>query len=239
MRRMFLFIIVSVLLFGNANADTPWWQHDEFCRISPTNCYATMGIGYEPTDWDITSNCWGKKYICADAIRNSDSNDSVLMGRAEIADASRIDSDFDVTILNGDCFGARKIKDGGTKVSVDGEFVEVWCYGALSNPDENANLENGEIPASGLTPTCAELKTNGYVGIKNGKCYGKYYNQNEYYIQCNDNNPTTLPTLVILNGVDSENVVVDSRITTQSDADSLFRQMYQNAQERHKLYFKD
>ena len=71
MTRMFLFSVISFLLIGGANAATPWWNHDDFCQISPTNCYANMGAGYEPTDWDSSSNCWGKKYICVCLYRRA------------------------------------------------------------------------------------------------------------------------------------------------------------------------
>ena len=121
---------------------------------------------------------------------------------------------------------------------MDNEYVKVWCNGILDNPDENANLANGEIPASGNEPTCEELKANGYVGIQNGKCYGKEYNKSEYVIQCDDTHQYALPTLIILNGVDPQNIV-ETNIKTRADADDEFRAIYRNAQEQRQLYFKD
>ena len=240
MIKNFLFSFVSLLLIGAADAATPWWEQDTICQRSKSDCYANMGIGYlydtmDSTSWDITSYCWGKKYICAEALKNSTANEPVPMGRAEIADTNRINADFDVTVLNGDCFGVRKTSSGGAMASVSGHFVKVWCNGILENPDEE-QLPNGEI-TSGNQPTCSDLKKNGYVGIQNGKCYGKYYNPSEYYIQC-DNDDTKLPVLVVLNGVDAENVIT-TNIETRSEADNLFRTMYRNSQTQHKIYFKD
>ena len=68
MMKTFLFSVVSLFLFGGANAATPWWEQPTICRLSPSNCYASMGAGYlfdtsDPDSWDITSKCWGKKYI--------------------------------------------------------------------------------------------------------------------------------------------------------------------------------
>ena len=154
------------------------------------------------------------------------------MGRTEIADATRIKSDFDINVLNGDCFGIRKTSSGGAMASVNGNFVKVWCSGILENPDDEY-LENGEI-TSGTQPDCGYLADNGYVGILNGKCYGKKYNQSEYAIQCNDQTPM----LIVLNGVDQNNVS-DSDIRTKSDATELFNTMYNVSKTLHSTYFND
>ena len=113
MTKAFLFSFVSFLICGNAFAVTPWWERPTICQLSPSRCYTNMGIGYfydttEPSSWDITSNCWGKKYICAEALKNSNATEPVPMGRNEIADTSRINSDFDINELNGDCFGRQR-----------------------------------------------------------------------------------------------------------------------------------
>lgn len=239
MKRLFLFSVISCLLTAHANAATPWWEHDTICRLSPSNCYTNMGIGYfydsidpDPESWDITSNCWGKKYICAEALKNSNATDPVPLGRAEIADASRINADFDVDVLNGDCFGVRKTSSGGAMASVDGNFVKVWCSGILEHPDDEY-VENGEI-TSGAQPTCEQLANDGYVGIQNGKCYGKYYNPDEYHIQCNNGQAT----LIVLNGADPSNASASS-VTTKAEADALFNTMYQNAKAQHSAHFND
>lgn len=235
MKKLFLFSVVSCLLMAHANAATPWWEQPTICRLSPSNCYTSMGSGYfydtsEPESWDITSNCWGKKYICAEALKNSTETEPVAMGRAEIADATRINADFDIMVLNGDCFGVRKTSSGGAMASVNGNYVKVWCSGILENPDDEY-LENGEI-TSGAQPTCAYLAENGYVGIQNGKCYGKYYDDSQYAIQCNGETPT----LIVLNGVDAHNTS-ESAIKTKSEADALFNTMYQNAKLQYQAHF--
>ncbi len=225
MKKIFLVSLISLLTFDGAHAAGAWWEHDTICRLSPSNCYATMGAGYffdttDPASWDITSNCWGKKYICADALKNTTGSDSVPMGRAEIADASRINSDFDINVLNGDCFGVRKTSSGGAMASVNGNFVRVWCAGILDNPDDEY-LENGEI-TSGVQPTCTQLATNGYVGIQNGKCFGKHYDESQYAIQCDGETPT----LIVLNGADPTGVSSNANIKTQADADNWFNKMH-------------
>ena len=235
MTKAFLFSVISFLLFNGANAATPWWERDTICQLSPSRCYNNMGVGYfydteKPASWDITSNCWGKKYICVEALKNSSATEPVPMGRAEIADTSRVSSDFDTNELNGDCFGVRKTSSGGATASVSGNFVKVWCSGILDNPTET--LENGEI-TSGAQTTCAALAANGYVGIQNGKCYGKYYKQSEYFIQCSGETPT----LIILNGADPDGAT--DNIRTKSDADARFNTMYQNAHAQYQIHFAD
>ena len=232
MKKTFLFLS-TLFLIGGANAATPWWQQPTICRLSPTNCYVSMGTGYDAGMWDAGAKCWGLKLICSDALKTSNSDDPIAMGRTEIAAATNINSDFDITVLNSEneCFGVRKTASGGATASVNGNFVKVWCNGVLDNPD--ATLESGEI-TTGTQPSCATLAENGYVGIQNGKCYGKYYDTSNYYIQCNGETPT----LIVLNGVDPDNVS-DSEITTKVEADALFNTMYTNAQAQHQLHFND
>ena len=239
MKNTFLFSVISLFIFGGADAS--------ICRLIPTKCYnTTMGNGYlydtsVSASWDITSNCWGKKYICADALTDEYVRDHIIvdnraaLGRAEIAPATN--ADFDLTVLNGDCFGTRMAKEGGAQIKVDGNYVNVWCYGVLDDLRSediliSETFENGDITTT--QPSCGQLATHGYVNIPNGKCYGKYYNQDEYNIYCTNGNPT----LVILNGVDVENIV-DTDIKTKSAAESRFRTMYENAQVLHKKYFKE
>lgn len=240
MKKIFLFSAISCLLFGGADATTPWWEQPTICRLSPSNCYASMVAGFlydtdNPSSWDITSNCWGKKYICAEALKNPSSTERVALGRTEIADASRINSDFDIAILNAedDCFGVRKTSSGGAMASVNGNFVRVWCTGILENPDDEP-LENGEI-TTGAQPQCSDLADRGYVEKQNGNCYGKYYSTSEYLIQCDTNNN---PTLIVLNGVNRDNTGTPA-ITTRAAADTLFDTMYNNARAQHQNHFSD
>lgn len=237
MTKTLLSSVIACLLFGGTvNAAT-------ICKLIPTTCYNDMGVGYlydttDPNSWDITSGCWGKKVVCVDAltneyISNHNTNNPVALGRKEIANA--IKNDFDTSILDGDCFGARRVKDGGAMASVNGNYVNVWCAGILDdvNITVDETFENGDITL-GAQPTCDSLAQNGYINIRNGKCYGKYYNPNEYYIQCDGANPT----LIILNGANVDNNTT-SNINTMPQANTLFNTMYQNARTQHQIYFND
>ena len=181
-------------------ATTPWWLQPTVCRLDPTGCYSTMGAGFDSEMWDATSNCWGLKLICPDALLDG-SRTAQPMGRAEIArdGGKKISTDFNTDLLgpDGDCFGRRKTSENGTVASVGGTLVKVWCPGILDNPDET--LTNGEI-TYGTQPTCSQLAENGYVGVENGRCYGKYFDSAQYYIECGN---TLEPTrLIVLNGAD-------------------------------------
>ena len=244
MRKTFLFSAISLLMFGAANATV--------CKLVPTKCYTNMGTGYfysatnpDPESWDITSNCWGKKYICVEALTDAYVNthnitDRAALGRKEIASNIK-SSDFDTTILNGDCFGARISKDGGAQVKVGGRYVNVWCSGVLDDLNSirgisitiDDTFDNGDITL-GTQPTCDILSQVNYANIQNGKCYGKYYNPNEYRVQCNGENPM----LIVLNGADPDGTP-NTDIKTKTDADARFRTMYENAKKLHKEYFKD
>ena len=251
MKKTCLFCIVSLLFVGNANA--------AICKLIPTKCYTTMGAGYlynannpEPDSWDITSNCWGKKYICAEALTatyrqehniNSIVADPVALGRKEIAVATNSE-DFDMTILNGDCFGSRIVKDGGAQMKVDGNYVNVWCSGVLDdvnmaikngpNIKIDNTFDNGDITL-GTQPTCTQLADAGYVNIQNGRCYGKNYDTDEYAILCDAGGN---PSLVVLNGVDRDNITATD-IKTKTQANERLETMYINAKKLHKQYFRD
>ena len=155
------------------------------------------------------------------------------VGKTEIAKGTEIKKDFDTNKLNGDCFGARKSTSNGTMVSVDGEYVKVWCNGVLDNPDEF--LENGEI-TYGTQPTCSDLAEYGYVAIENNGCYGKYYDQSEYFIECDGNN--LLPSrIILLNGADY-NMPSGNFPADESAADKIFDQMETISETQRQKYFK-
>lgn len=225
---------------GSASAaTTPWWLQPTVCRINPTNCYTNMTAGYfieigNSESWDTTSNCWGLKLICSDAL-TAGGNDAVPMERATIAKGTGIKPDFDTNELgpSGDCFGARKTAEGGAIASVNGKYVNVWCSGILNNPDEV--LENGEI-SYGAQPTCSELAESGYIAVENGRCYGKYYDISKYYIECG---ASLLPTrIVVLNGADY-NAPMGNAPTTMAAADAIFDTMYSTSQAQKAKYFEE
>lgn len=197
MKNIIFISLLSIITAGSAVGATPWWQQPTICRLDPTNCYISMGTGYDSGMWDATSQCWGLKLICPDAVKQPQSQ-PVPMGRAEIARGTNLNPDYDTNILNGDCFGMRKTTANGTMASVNGKYVNVWCNGVLDNVDEV--LETGEI-TYGAQPTCAALAENGYVGVVNKRCYGKYYDMAEYYIECTGSD--LMPSrLIVLNGAD-------------------------------------
>lgn len=217
-------------------ATTPWWLQPTVCRLDPTGCYSTMGAGFDSEMWDATSNCWGLKLICPDALLDG-SRTAQPMGRAEIArdGGKKISTDFNTDLLgpDGDCFGRRKTSENGTVASVGGTLVKVWCPGILDNPDET--LTNGEI-TYGTQPTCSQLAENGYVGVENGRCYGKYFDSAQYYIECGD---TLEPTrLIVLNGADYT-ASTNGAPTDATAAEQLFDKMYSVSQAQHAKYFTE
>ena len=229
-------IITSILMlaFGTgANAaTTPWWLQPTVCKLDPTDCYATMGAGYDVELWDVTSECWGMKLVCPDALVKF-TDEPTPISKRDTRDSKVIDSDFDVNLLspNGDCFGRRKTIEDGTMVSIDGKYVNVWCMGILDNADERT--ANGEI-TYGVQPKCATLAKNGYAAVKNNKCYGKYFDPNKYYIDCGAD---TLPTrIIVLNGADYTAPSTGAPVT-KKDANKIFETMYSVSQEQKQKYF--
>ncbi|MBQ5700281.1 MAG: hypothetical protein IIV74_03235 [Alphaproteobacteria bacterium] len=228
-----LFTVFSLFITHATHAaTTPWWLQPTVCRLDPTDCYAAMGAGFDSEMWDATSSCWGLKLICPDALTEY-SRDAIPMGRAEIARGTKINKDFDTDLLStdGDCFGRRRTAENGTTASVGGKYVNVWCPGILEKPDET--LPNGEI-TYGNQPTCSQLAEIGYVGVTNGRCYGKYFDTNKYYIECDrELEPSRL---IILNGADI-GAPANGAPTTKSQADKKFDTMYSTSQGQYKKYF--
>lgn len=224
------FISMFSVITGASAID--WWERPTICRLDPTDCYSNMGIGFDEEMWDANSQCWGMKLICPEALTHEEYQ-PIPMGKTEIAKGTEIKKDFDTNKLNGDCFGARKSTSNGTMVSVDGEYVKVWCNGLLDNPDEF--LENGEI-TYGAQPTCSDLAEYGYVAIENNGCYGKYYDQSEYFIECDGNN--LLPSrIILLNGADY-NMPSGNFPADESAADKIFDQMETISETQRQKYFK-
>ena len=216
MKKIFLFSLLFVTT--QVVAATPWWEQPTVCRINPANCYTSTGAGYDSGMWDAVANCWGMKMICGEALTNS--NDARPVGRTEISRGTNINADYDLSVLNNDCFGVRKTSTDGSMASVNGQMVRVWCTGILSHVDEV--IENGEI-TYGTQPNCQTLAADGYVAVSNDKCYGKYYDPARYYIQC----AGETPTLIVLNGANYETGNT-SYPETQEDADAIFNRMYNN-----------
>ena len=236
MNKIFLSSVFICTLCSVAHAvNVPWWLQPTICKISPKNCYIGMGAGYDSEMWDANNNCWGMKLICPDALV-ADESEPRPMGRNEIAAGKGIKTDYDVNVLNGDCFGVRATKDvrSGTLVSVNGKFVKLWCSGVLNKPDEE--FAEGDVAYD--APKCAELAKNGFVGVANGKCYGKYFDENEYFIDCAG--AGELPTrIVILNGADWTKNIIEGVPYDKAVANKTFNEMYSISTAKHKEYFKE
>ena len=226
----FIFCLGFIGMMIDASAAVPWWLQPTICKVDTTVCYSNMGTGYDIGMWDATSRCRGLKMICADATTNPNDTDSVLMGRAEIAAKTGLSQDFDTDILAGDCFGARKTSGNGNLVSVDGNFVKVWCNGVLPNPDEQ--VANGEIKF-GTQPKCDDLAPDGWVAVLNQRCYGKQFDPSNYFIECTGSND--LPSkIIVLNGAWNTPVAAGYPATVAA-AKSLFDTMQSvSAAQRNK-----
>lgn len=234
MKKIFILSLFSLIGYAAQAATTtiPWWQQPTICRLNPANCYTSMGVGYDAEMWDAGSSCWGLKLICPEATVAANSQ-PVPMGRTEIAKGTGIKTDFDTDVLNGDCFGMRKTSENGSKASVNGTFVNVWCSGILDNADET--VASGEI-TYGTQPSCAQLAENGYVGVINGRCYGKYYDMSEYFIECTGSD--ILPSrLIVLNGADYENTSSGAPVDAAA-ASTKFDQMESISKAQHSKYFE-
>lgn len=233
MKKLFFISFISGIWIAGANAATlQWWQQPTICRASSVTCYPSMGTGYDYELWDKDSNCRGMKLICPDALVNG-GDEPVAISKSKLpADAKTIKADFDTTVLVDGCFGARRAQNSGAQVSVNGKFVNVFCRGVLRTPDEV--VATGEITL-GAQPTCQELADDGYAAVVNGKCYGKYYDPAEYYIECGT--AITPTRLVVLNGAD---YMAASKNTpsTKAEADVIFKQMQETSSAQRAQYFK-
>ncbi len=232
MKKIITTSIICLSLFPAAfGASIPWWEQPTVCKLDPTDCYATMGAGYDSELWDSGTGCWGMKMICPEALL-TDEYVPVAMGREEISKGTNINKDFDTNVLNGDCFGVRKTTGNGAMASVNGEYVRVWCNGILDNVDEY--LENGEI-TYGAQPTCDKLSEYGYVATVNGKCYGKYYDPSKYYIECSGSDITP-SRIIVLNGADYTNSSSNAP-ADESAASKIFDSMESISEAQRKVYF--
>ncbi len=240
MKKILTFSIFCLSFAPNVfGATLHWWEQPTVCKLDPTKCYTTMGMGYDNELWDSDTKCWGMKLICPEALTTG-GKEPVAMSRNAISKKTGIDNDFDTNVLNGDCFGARKTKNNGSMASVNGEYIRVWCNGILDeisvNKNEDEYLENGEI-TNGTEPTCKELAEYGYVATENGKCYGKYYDLAKYYIECDDKG--ILPSrIIVLNGADYMSSS-DKSPTDASSASKIFDSMESVSKSQRKIYFKE
>lgn len=232
-RTMKKILILSMLFTTAAGAATTnflkWWEQDTICRINPSQCYTSMGIGFNTEYWDADSNCWGGKVICGTALLDAENGANKTMSRNAITKYTGINKDFDTNVLNGDCYGARKTTSNGSLASYKENMVNVYCSGVLENIYDYNDIEtvpSGSILTRTRQPQCAELAEYGYVNVLNGNCYGKQYNDSEYYIGCDNNEPY----LIVLNGADGGDFASAGAPTTRAQADEIFKRMIENAE---------
>lgn len=236
MRNIIFTSLLSLIPTLTCAADIPFWQRPTVCKLDTTTCYSSIyGTGYESGMWDTTAKCWGLKLICPEAL-TIDERYPVPMEKNDIAKGKNISSDFDTSILNNDCFGARRTDSNGTKAYLDGKLVNVWCVGVLpQTPDDE--VANGEIISADKQPSCKELATYGYAAVLDKNCYGKYYDVSKYLIECNDNGDLLPKRIIILNGAMDYPSRGDYPIDKQ-EATSLFNKMYEVSQAQHEKYFE-
>ncbi len=226
-----IFTILSIVCLTATADAADWWNQATVCKYDTTKCYTTMGAGFDSEMWDTNGKCRGMKYICPNALKTQ-STQPELIGKNSIAQKTNTDYDTNVLGETGDCFGKRKTNKTGTQIMVNGEYVNLYCHGVLSDADET--LTNGEIVYKNQ-PTCESLKANAYIAVENGKCVGKSIDDSKYYIDCDKN---LLPKrLVLLNGAEITTIKSGNEIT-QNDASKLFDKMYNVSQQQKKEYFK-
>jgi hypothetical protein len=235
MRKIITMAFVSMIFATTAHA-VSWWQQPTICRPNPTNCYASMGSGFDDGMWDTGGNCWGLKMVCPEALTTTAAA-PVAMSKSAITAGTGIKVDYDTSMLNGDCFGTRKTNSNGAMASVNGSYVKVWCHGILSSSNET--LTNGEI-TFGNQPTCKMLARDGYIAVLSQNCYGKYYEPNDYYIECSGTNE--LPTRIVqLNNSDWKAGITGGGYdypTDTSAAKSIFDKMQSVSAAKRAEYFK-
>ncbi len=228
MKKTFLFALTFIIASLPCHGALKWWEQDTICRLDPSNCYPSMGIGYEPEFWDKTSECWGQKIICANAMPQG-SKQNTAMTKKDIAARNNISSDYDINTLNGDCFGVRKTSSNGAFATYNGKSVKVFCPGILENiydTDKTETLTTGSILLRDTEPTCQELKKYEYINVKNDRCHGKKYAESKYYIDCNGDTPR----LIIHNGADYD-APQGTAPKTMNDAEKIFDLMRSRAQQ--------
>lgn len=229
MKKAFILSLILIPFIGTSHAALNWWDQPTVCRANPARCYSQMGIGYDTEEWDTESDCRGKKIICGAALKPVSDNDWA-MSKQDVRNMKGINPDFNIDILNGGCFGARKTISNGLQAMYNNKPIDVYCPGILENVydyDFIENVENGSILTRAAQPKCSELSKYGYVRVKNGNCYGKHYGESEYYIDCSRGDSDI--RLIILNGADyTEPMGTNPR--TLDAANELFEQMVTAAQ---------
>lgn len=229
---LFLTLLISPFITG-ANAATNWWEQQPVCRVNPAKCYNSMGIGYDTSEWDRDAKCRGKKIICGNAL-TPQSPENWPMSKKDISNRIGINSDFDLTLLNGDCFGMRKTISGGFQAVYKNNNIDVYCPGVLEHVygEDIENVETGSILTRAKQPTCQELAEYGYAHVKGKNCYGKKYDTREYYIDCSSGDINA--RIIILNGAPDYGTYDPYTPDTMDQANDIFAEMFESAEQLRK-----
>ena len=260
-----LLFVFGVISPAAAAPTIPWWERPTICQLSDESCWgAAAGQGIND-EWDDKAACKGKKIICANAIIGGASKNEAFskseISSAEKTGVGKIDSDFDVYILDSrekddQCFGVRRTQNNGTSAKVSGApggWVNVYCMEVPGNFDEELAGAGEHFPYGQIVtapakpqPNCESLKGDGFMGILNGRCYGRDgYPDSDYFLECDSSKPSRLlpTTIVILNGADINDIKTSpwgatppasSYPTTEQDADARFNAMIKMAAEKQR-----
>ena len=102
MKKILTFSIFCLSFAPNVfGATLHWWEQPTVCKLDPTKCYTTMGMGYDNELWDSDTKCWGMKLICPEALTTG-GKEPVAMSLNAISKKTGIDNDFHTNVLNGD-----------------------------------------------------------------------------------------------------------------------------------------
>ncbi len=234
MKKLFILSLLSIPFMGNSHAALNWWEQPTVCRVNPSKCYSSMGAGYDIEEWDKESDCRGKKIICGAALEPA-SDDNWPLSKTDIRNMNGINPDFNIDVLNGDCFGARRTISNGLQAIYKDNTIDVYCpdiLEAIYDYKHIENVETGSILVRDAQPKCSELAESGYARVKNGRCYGKRYSESEYYIDCSRGNDSDA-RLIILNGADYTEPMGKNPLTFE-DANALFDEMASIASQLRK-----
>lgn len=234
MNKIFILFLILSPFITASQAAVNWWERETVCRINPSKCYSTMGAGFDVEAWDKKSECRGKKIICGTALKPT-SDENWALSKLDIRNMNGINPDFNIDILNGDCFGARRTISNGLQAIYNDDAIDVYCPGILEtiyDYDYIENVETGSILTRTPQPKCDDLAEYGYARVKNGRCYGKRYSESEYYIDCSRGNDNDA-RLIILNGADYM-APMDNNPRTPDAAEEVFEEMIELAKKLRK-----
>ena len=83
MKKILFLSLIIIITTTSGHCAIKWWEQDTICRLDPTNCYPSMGIGFEPEFWDKTSQCWGQKIICGAALDSASPDNKVMTKKSD------------------------------------------------------------------------------------------------------------------------------------------------------------